>query len=45
MTDTAQPGPRLDRSGPEQGLGRQVAQFVWGTAQNYINGYLGKPGS
>jgi hypothetical protein len=26
-------------------LGRQVAQFVWGTAQNYIKGYLGKPGS
>ncbi|HEV2241657.1 MAG TPA: hypothetical protein VGR98_11495 [Streptosporangiaceae bacterium] len=28
-----------------RGLGRQVAQFVWGTAQNYINGYAGKPGS
>ena len=28
-----------------RGLGRQVAQFVWGTAQNYIKGYLGKPGS
>jgi hypothetical protein len=28
-----------------RGLGRQVAQFVWGTAQNYINGHLGKPGS
>jgi hypothetical protein len=28
-----------------RGLGRQVAQYVWGTAQNYINGYLGKPGS
>jgi hypothetical protein len=26
-------------------LGRQVAQFVWGTAQNYIKGYAGKPGS
>jgi hypothetical protein len=26
-------------------LGRQVAQFVWGTAQNYIKGYLGKQGS
>jgi hypothetical protein len=26
-------------------LGRQVAQFVWGTSQNYINGYLGKTGS
>jgi hypothetical protein len=23
-------------------LGRQVAQFVWGTAQNYIKGYAGK---
>jgi hypothetical protein len=23
-------------------LGRQVAQFVWGTAQNYIKGYIGK---
>ena len=28
-----------------RGLGRQVAQFVWGKAQNYIKGYLGKPGS
>jgi hypothetical protein len=28
-----------------RGLGRQVAQYVWGTAQNYINGRLGKPGS
>ena len=28
-----------------RGLGRQVAQFDWGTAQNYIKGYLGKPGS
>jgi vanadium-dependent haloperoxidase-like protein/uncharacterized protein DUF6851 len=28
-----------------RGLGRQVAQFVWGTAQNYLKGYLGKPGS
>jgi membrane-associated phospholipid phosphatase len=28
-----------------RGLGRQVAQFVWGTAQNYIHGYAGKPGS
>jgi len=28
-----------------RGLGRQVAQYVWGTAQNYIKGYLGKPGS
>jgi hypothetical protein len=28
-----------------RGLGRQVAQFVWGKAQNYINGYLGKPRS
>jgi len=28
-----------------RGLGRQVAQFVWGTAQNYIKGYLGKSGS
>jgi len=28
-----------------RGLGRQVAQFVWGTAQNYIKGYLGKAGS
>ncbi len=28
-----------------RGLGRQVAQFVWGTAHNYINGYAGKPGS
>jgi len=28
-----------------RGLGRTAAQFVWGTAQNYINGYLGKPGS
>jgi PAP2 superfamily len=28
-----------------RGLGRQAAQFVWGTAQNYINGYAGKPGS
>jgi hypothetical protein len=26
-------------------LGRQVAQYVWGTGQNYIKGYLGKPGS
>jgi hypothetical protein len=28
-----------------RGLGRQVAQFVWGKVQNYIKGYLGKPGS
>ena len=28
-----------------RGLGRQVAQFVWGTAQNYLKGYLGKAGS
>ena len=28
-----------------RGLGRQVAQNVWGTAQNYIKGYTGKPGS
>ncbi len=28
-----------------RGLGRQVAQQVWGTGQNYIKGYLGKPGS
>jgi hypothetical protein len=28
-----------------RGLGRQVAQYVWGTAQNYIKGYLGKAGS
>jgi VCPO second helical-bundle domain/Domain of unknown function (DUF6851) len=28
-----------------RGLGRQVAQYVWGTAQNYIKGYLGKSGS
>ena len=26
-------------------LGRQVAQYVWGTGQSYIKGYLGKPGS
>jgi hypothetical protein len=26
-------------------LGRQVAQFVWGTGQNYIKGITGKPGS
>ena len=26
-------------------LGQQVGQSVWGTAQNYINGHLGKPGS
>jgi hypothetical protein len=26
-------------------LGRQVAQLVWGKAQNYIRGYTGKPGS
>ena len=26
-------------------LGRQVAQFVWSRAQNYINGHTGKPGS
>jgi hypothetical protein len=28
-----------------RGLGRQVAQYVWGTAQNYIKGYTGKAGS
>jgi VCPO second helical-bundle domain/Domain of unknown function (DUF6851) len=28
-----------------RGLGRQVAQYVWGTAQNYIKGYTGKSGS
>jgi hypothetical protein len=28
-----------------RGLGRTVAQSVWGTAHNYINGYAGKPGS
>ena len=28
-----------------RGLGRQVAQFDWGKAQNYLKGYLGKPGS
>jgi hypothetical protein len=28
-----------------RGLGRQAAQYVWGTAQNYIKGYTGKPGS
>jgi hypothetical protein len=26
-------------------LGRQVAQYVWGTGQNYIKGITGKPGS
>jgi hypothetical protein len=28
-----------------RGLGRQVALKVWGTGQNYIQGYIGKPGS
>ena len=42
-----EPGSPITWSGDYdgRGLGRQVAQFVWGTAQNYIKGYLGKPGS